>query len=110
MIPMHKIPMPTQSPHWEEAALDEYDEKAIEAAGGVEAWYWYGVAPYEGAGNLLFRTKDTTWGLHDMGHCSCYGPTESISVVRYGSLDDVLASCSNELREVVAPLVEAVRS
>lgn len=40
-----------------------------------EVWYWYSYGYYEGSGFLIAR-KGQKWGSTDLGHCSCYGPTE----------------------------------
>lgn len=43
-----------------------------------EVWYQYEYGSYEGYGYALLR-KGEFYELYDMGHCSCYGPTEYYS-------------------------------
>lgn len=56
--------------------LDEYDRNNLEAMGVETAWYWYSTGSYEGCGNMVARLTDGTWAFKDLGHCSCYGPTD----------------------------------
>jgi hypothetical protein len=34
----------------------------------------YAVGCYDGEGTAVVRYADGSWGVHGMGHCSCYGP------------------------------------
>ena len=56
--------------------LDGYDARGLDGHGVVEVWYSYRVAPYAGAGELIAMNTNGDFTLHDMSHCSCYGPTE----------------------------------
>lgn len=64
--------------HGEISALDEWDANRLCESGAEEAWYWYAQGSYEGSGQILLR-KGKQYDLHDMGHCSCYGPIEQWS-------------------------------
>jgi hypothetical protein len=46
----------------------------------VEVWYWYGTAPYEGVGHIILLDDAGRWYHHDMGHCSCFGPLDKLSL------------------------------
>jgi len=62
--------------------LSEWELKQI--PNGVDVFiYDYSSGSYEGSGNALFR-KNGKWFLHNMGHCSCYGPTENIDSCGHG--------------------------
>ena len=94
-------------------ALSKYEAERInEAAQGknIQAWYWYATGYYEGCGYIIIL-RDATWYLHNMSHCSCYGPTCEIDLVTgYPSLDELLAACSDECRSHLAPLAEMIRN
>lgn len=55
--------------------LDSYALDDLEIFGLDEVWYWYESRAYEGSGYLLARRGDL-YDVHNMGNCSCYGPTE----------------------------------
>jgi hypothetical protein len=42
-----------------------------------EFYYWYDYSDWEGSGTGVSKAADG-WRIHDIGHCSCYGPTERI--------------------------------
>ena len=56
--------------------LDEWDLKQVSDAD--EIWYWYTTGDYEGSGYAIIRKGDL-YAYSDMGHCSCYGPLETVS-------------------------------
>lgn len=92
------------------AKLDEYDMKELDELGIDEAWYWYATAPYEGSGQILMRKGDK-YDIHDMGHCSCYGPLErAVFNGIYSSLAEIQQKCSEEAYKQIAPLVEMARA
>jgi hypothetical protein len=52
--------------------------------------------------------KDGLWYHHDLGHCSCYGPTENIELVRgFATIGSLLENCSEGLRKDLECLVPA---
>lgn len=54
--------------------LNEWDLEIIPA--DVELFvYYYEIDYYEGSGVAIFKRNDK-YGLHYLGHCSCYGPME----------------------------------
>ena len=57
----------------EDATLEKYEIEAFSDAD--EVWYEYEYGSYEGYGYALLRKGDY-YDLYDMGHCSCYGPTD----------------------------------
>ena len=89
--------------------LDEYDLELLDRHYLDEVWYWYACGRYEGMGDMLIRRGDKYY-LHDMGHCSCYGPTEHIKFNDpYSSLDEIKERCSAEEYKNVEPLAEMAR-
>lgn len=89
-----------------DAAFGEREARELKALGISEAWYWYGYYGYEGVGQMLIL-KDGKYYLHDMGHCSCYGPIENISFTDpFSSLEEIKVRCSTELYGYVKALVE----
>jgi len=90
--------------------LDEYDIRYIEDFD--EAWYFYAAASYEGMGGMILR-KGGEYCYLDLGHCSCYGPTEENfeSLRKFSSLDELGESCSEDaLRCGIGELIEYARS
>lgn len=99
-----------------EEQLSEYDIPKIDGMfehGLRECWYWYASGSYDGSGCILMRgvAQDGTerWCQDDLGHCSCYGPTENISfgtdnARSWTSLDALALECGTN--EDVQPLVE----
>jgi hypothetical protein len=77
--------------------LDEYNIKDLLPLELDEIWYWYSSAPYEGSGQMIMR-KGGMYDLHDMGHCSCYGPTERVNF-KGRSLDDIATGITDEYLE-----------
>ncbi len=75
-----------------------------------EVWYWYGYESYDGGGEMLMRIGDFFW-LYNLGHCSCYGPTDSLDLNGQGqTLATIEQGCTEEhYEEDVKILVEAAR-
>ena len=93
-------------------SLDEDDEvKKLTEWGIEEAWYWYSYQYYEGMGQILLRRGDK-FDIHDMGHCSCYGPLEHYTgfTERFSCLDDIEKSCTDGAYREIAPLVEMAKN
>ena len=102
-----KAPMPNlKYPYCSESELDEYDLEGLYKANAQAAFYWYASGSYEGSGQLLV-VKDGKWYLHDMGHCSCYGPIDhlNLSTPISESLAGVREKCSSGCWCEVEPLV-----
>ena len=60
--------------------------------------YWYTAETYEGSGIMILQTADGYY-LHDMSHCSCFGPTEHLELTRcYKSIEEMIENCSEELQ------------
>lgn len=56
---------------------EELSKSDLEYVDADEIWYWYATGNWEGSGQLVARQGDLYFH-HDMGHCSCYGPTENL--------------------------------
>ena len=90
------------------------------------AIYYYSEGGYEGNGQLIFHIPNIPapleptsqqiitslalphWYLHDMSHCSCYGPLENIQdsmAQSYISCIDILQSTSLEYQHDIIELV-----
>jgi hypothetical protein len=90
--------------------LDDYDLDHL-PVGTKAVWYWYTTAPYEGDGYALIELMSGEWLMHYMGHCSCYGPLEHISEAsRWPSIEAFVAGITDEYRESVRPILEAIRA
>ena len=53
--------------------------ESLKSYGWDEIWYDYNQGYYQGWGALLVR-KDDKFVLFDIGHCSCYGPEDTIDM------------------------------
>ena len=86
---------------------DDLDDYELENLDGIEeAWYFYKSGSYEGSGQMLARVGDL-WDIHDMGHCSCYGPLEKFSF-NGKTLAQVHAMQSADYAKETAELFDAV--
>ena len=56
--------------------LSEWDFDDRLKEGYVWFVYWYENGGYDGHGEAVALREDGTLDLHDLGHCSCYGPLE----------------------------------
>ena len=90
--------------------LDEYDIEKIPAETRV-VFYWYVSSDYSGYGYMLFRKHfEHGWHLHDMGHCSCYGPTSEMDEACYwDSLNKLEFESTPELHGEIYDLLHAAR-
>ena len=83
--------------------LSQYELEGVECQGIDEIWYHYNCGGYEGWGHLLARIEDR-YELFDLGHCSCYGPTDGIGKFEGDSLSALFGRCSKELQGEVVEL------
>lgn len=60
------------------ASTDKLSNWDLESLDFDEIWYSYTHGYYEGSGDMIVRKGDL-FTHHDMGHCSCYGPTDRFS-------------------------------
>lgn len=40
--------------------------------------YWYKGGVWDGQGDAYWQDDDNCWHYHSLGHCSCYGPVETV--------------------------------
>jgi hypothetical protein len=92
----------------ESEELEDYEIKDIEKLGADWCVYYYKSGDYEGSGFAVWR-KDGKFYYHDMGHCSCYGPTEEMdNVGGFEKLEDIkkFANNYNFGKEVIEEIKE----
>lgn len=69
--------------------LSEYElERFKEKTKAEWAVYDYEIGHYDGSGFMIWR-KNKKYYYHDMGHCSCYGPTEEVAGISYNSFKEI---------------------
>lgn len=68
--------------------LNEYDFENIDKLNAEWFVYWYEIGSYDGDGFAVWK-KDDKYYYSGLGHCSCYGPTESIKNAIGFSLEEV---------------------
>ena len=107
---IHKCETPKSGyDYYEDCALDEWDCKNIRATDADEAWYWYSVGSYEGTGCLIVRIGDS-WAVHDLAHCSCFGPTDNLDTTkRFESVEKMIEGCTPDRLREMQPLLDAIR-
>src|SRR6476646_1592575 len=59
--------------------LASYEIESIDQSKYEWFVYWYYSEPYEGGGEAVALRKDGKLQAGSLGHCSCYGPIDSIS-------------------------------
>jgi hypothetical protein len=85
----------------------EFDLDNLIGKGIDEIWYWYGCGGYEGIGWVLLRQGDT-YDLHDLGHCSCFGPLDYCDPM-WQSPETIRERYSSEVMSEVADLLKAAK-
>ena len=73
-----------------------------------EIWYYYAYGSYEGYGMILMKKGDL-YDAFSLGHCSCYGPLDSVNFSGK-SLEDLKLSYSAEGFNEWSNLYEAALS
>lgn len=102
----NKFPKNYTYRYGEISSLEDYEISKLKEMGISKIYYWYASGDYEGSGNLLCK-KGKLWYLHDMSHCSCYGPLEHLDLSSnkgYSSLKKIKSKCTKELFEQIEPL------
>lgn len=105
------VPMPSGNDYYSDSTLSYYE---------LENWktmkvfgYWYGNGGYEGTGYAIYQCGDGKWNQKHLGHCSCNGPLEGISdddAGIYKTLDELVATFTNELKNDTKAIVEALKA
>jgi hypothetical protein len=103
-----KVPLPADHYRYvSDSPLQDYELERAEKEGVDAIVYYYGDGSYEGSGAALLR-KGGQWAHEDLGHCSCYGPLDSIPI-KFEPLATLQARMSGELRTECAPLFDAIK-
>ena len=106
MLKVHRYTGPLNKTWYgEPTELDDFNFDNLRLVEVDTAWYWYTCSGYEGSGQLLMR-RDGRFHLHDMGHCSCNGPTDITIGKGFASLDGVRRSATDDLLEDIEPLLK----
>jgi len=108
-IIFYELPIPTSFNNYDREDLTDSfrDYYAGDVCNLVEknvlfVIYWYGAAPYEGAGDLVVVFDDGSVDTIGLGHCSYNGPLDDLSAVKRGAYKDIATfrqSVSQEARE-----------
>lgn len=107
MIVPVQVPTPElQYYHGETEELSENDLQNVYAINVDAIWYWYVNGGYEGSGQMLIL-KGEKWALEDLGHCSCYGPTDTLGAEPNATLKELWKNVSGDYRVQVLPLFQA---
>ena len=101
---LNKFPDNYEYRYGEIAELHEYDFEDLKNLGIDEVWYWYASGDYEGSGQILMR-QGILFDVGDMGHCSCFGPTENLSF-KGKTWEELHEYYTKEKYEYFMPLLE----
>ena len=90
-------------------SLDSYEIKQLENHGVEVIFYYYEYGSYEGSGHMI-ALKEGKYAVHDMGHCSCYGPLNHFTYdFHYDSLDAILENATDESNSEYVPLINLAK-
>lgn len=91
---------------------DEFGEYEWEDVPDGLAWfvYAYTQGSYEGSGTAAFKTADGKYGSADLGHCSCYGPTERFDITSTTDLAGLLDDLATKPEDYDYKFQSAVRA
>ncbi len=95
---------------------DEYQDANISDESFTEKlrdfeWlvYSYAEGSYCGTGVSIHK-KNGKYHQNNLGHCSCYGPTESLSDgTSYDSIDDLVKNCSDGLNKEMVGILNKIK-
>ncbi len=90
--------------------INGLDDELKEIHGIKLIAYWYHCSGYDGSGWAIYLCTNGLWAATNLGHCSCYGPTEAISAneARWSSIEKLLSDHSEQCQEEFAPLIELI--
>lgn len=74
--------------------LSECELTSVEKLNPKWFVYYYKVGSYDGNGFAVWKIGRKYY-YSDLGHCSCYGPTESLNSIPVNSLKDMEKFCDN---------------
>lgn len=79
-------------------SLEEKDFNELAKLNVESCWYWYtAIGGYEGMGQMVGKLTDGRLFIHDMSHCSCYGPVERIDTQpEFSSIADIRSKIGQE--------------
>lgn len=101
---INKFPPAYEYQHGTIESLDPSDFKSL---GVDEVWYWYASGSYEGSGQMLMR-RGNLYDTHDMGHCSCYGPTDQVNFFEGLPLEELKRNMSVELKSYYEDIFNSI--
>ena len=80
--------------HPKSEELQDYDLEKLNDFSVVQVFYYYQYGDYEGHGTMILTMADGSLVLHDMSHCSCFGPMEDlgndIAIMKYTTIDELI--------------------
>lgn len=104
-----EFPKIRYSSEYDAAKFDEYDLRAFRPD-TEKLVYYYGTGSYCGSGQALYYWHGN-WYHADLGHCSCYGPTENVDYTNpISSLSAWLEQSTPEFHAEVQPLIDAIQN
>lgn len=93
--------------------LDGGESEEVDFNGYLNGTDWivynYKTGCYEGSGVSIHK-KQGKYYQSNLGHCSCYGPTDGIEETKgYETIQDLIKDCSEELGEQLQPLLDVIK-
>lgn len=68
--------------------FNEYELKDIKKLEADWFVYYYESGCYDGQGFAIWK-KDEKYFYSNLGHCSCYGPTDDLNSIPYSNFGDI---------------------
>lgn len=91
---------------------DKFSEYDWEEVPDGLAWFVYAYerGSYEGYGAAAFKTTDGKYGSANLGHCSCYGPTDRFDISNTTDLSGLLKELETKPEDYDFTYQSAVRA
>jgi len=112
---IHHITTEADEGYYQSTEIPAADWEAAMPSTVTDVWYTYWHGSYEGSGEALIKHQDGRFVLHNLGHCSCYGPLDTDNYGRLEldpdpaccTLEQLRAASSPEALRVRGPLLDA---
>ena len=80
--------------HPDSIELMDYELDRLNDFSVDQVFYYYMTGEYEGHGTMILTMSDGSLVLHDMSHCSCFGPMEDLGLdiakMKYTTLSELV--------------------
>lgn len=104
-----EVQCPKETNWGDQCELSEWNLREFDKFPEIEkVWYYYYTGSYEGNGEMISRDRNGKYYIRYLGHCSCYGPTDSLSFKDGISFNKLATKCSQEYAEDLDVLIVTI--